>query len=261
MEDNEDSFMGGNELNSQLTGLNKGNLSKKVKIFITLTIFSIILISILIIIILVKNTKDSNKSTDSDDGNNNLEKLAEINCIYDILDINKNTILLGNDFIKTSNFDIFINNEKIKYTKEYKFSSFGINKVKYVLYEEIMMDYMFKEVNDLLSVEMISEKNCKIKSMISLFENSINLKEIKIKGFNTKEVKSLQKLFYNTSISEIDISDINTENVLNMSYMFSYTNIEKINIFKFNTNNVVDMSYMFQHCNSLKDIDISKLNT
>ena len=202
MEDNEDSFMGGNELNSQLTGLNKGYLSKKAKIFITITIFSIIiLISILNIIILAKNTNDSNKSNDSDDGNNNLEKLAEINCIYDIQDINKNTILLGNDFIKTSNFDIFINNEKIKYSKEYKFSSFGINKVKYVLYEEIIMDYMFKEVNDLLSVEMISEKNCKIKSMISLFENSINLKEIIVKGFDTKEVKSMKKLFYNTSIS------------------------------------------------------------
>jgi hypothetical protein len=46
------------------------------------------------------------------------------------------------------------------------------------------MDYMFKDVQDLISVEMKSDKNCKISSMIRAFENCTNLQSVKISGFN-----------------------------------------------------------------------------
>ena len=37
------------------------------------------------------------------------------------------------------------------------------------------MDYMFKDVKELTSVEMKSDKNCQIESMISTFENCEHL--------------------------------------------------------------------------------------
>jgi hypothetical protein len=54
---------------------------------------------------------------------------------------------------------------------------------------------MFKDVPDLLSVEMKSEQNCEITSMISTFENCENLNSFKITGFNGEKIKSMKKLF------------------------------------------------------------------
>ena len=66
---------------------------------------------------------------------------------------------------------------KILYSKVYKFDSIGYNMVKYIIYEDVGIDYRFKDIPNIISIEMISEKNCKIKSMISSFENSTNLKK------------------------------------------------------------------------------------
>ena len=118
--------------------------------------------------------------------------------------------------------------------------------MKYIIYEDVGIDYRFKDIPNIISIEMISEKNCKIKSMISSFENSTNLKKIIIKGFDTSKVKSMKKLFYKTSISEIDLSEINTESIEDMSYMLGFTNIEKLNLSNFNSSNVENISYMFQ---------------
>ena len=172
MEDNEE-YKTENELSSELTGLNKGDREKKKKllIIIGLATVTVLLITIIIIIIIV-SAKDNNSNNDNNNNNENLESIAEIKCIYDIQNINENTLLLGNEFIKNTNFDIYINDDKIKYSKEYKFSKTGLNNVKYIIYEDLQMDYLFKDVQDIISVEMISEKECKINSMISAFENA-----------------------------------------------------------------------------------------
>ena len=60
------------------------------------------------------------------------------------------------------------------------------------------MDNMFKGVSTLISVEMDSLNYVEIISMISTFENCTNLNTVKIKGFNTNKIKSMQKLFYNS---------------------------------------------------------------
>ena len=253
MENNEEIIIGDNEINSQLTGLNKGNATKKTKILLFTGISTLLLILIIIIIIIVVKNINNNKK-------NEYDKIAEINCIYNIQN-KKETIILGNEFVKNSEFDIYINGQKIKYSKKYQFSSIGINKVQYIIYEELGMDFMFKEVSEIINVEMISKKNCKITSMESMFEGAQNLEKIIIKGFDTSKVKSMKKLFYKTSLSEIDISDINTENIKDMSYMFAFTKIEKLNLSNFNTSQIEDMSFMFQECNTLLEIDISNFNT
>jgi len=46
------------------------------------------------------------------------------------------------------------------------------------------MDYTFRNVEDIISIEMISEKSGKITSMKSSFENCNNLEKIKINGFD-----------------------------------------------------------------------------
>ena len=130
-------------------------------------------------------------------------------------------------------FNIFINGELIKFTKEYKFNSSGKFNVKYVLYNDISMDYMFKGIESLISVEMVSTKNAQIKSMISTFEKCKRLEKFTISGFNTKNIKSLHKLFYETAIYEVDFKSIDTSNVEDYSYMLSLSNIETFNFSEF----------------------------
>ena len=50
------------------------------------------------------------------------------------------------------------------------------------------MDYMFKGVNELYSVNMESQKNCKILSMISTFEGCMTLNNFTIEGFDVSNL-------------------------------------------------------------------------
>jgi preprotein translocase subunit SecG len=150
---------------------NKKPLSKKEKmtIFIGIIIGILIVFCIIIIIVLANSKRnDEDKEPEKD-------KIGEIYCIYDITTTKNPTKLLGDEFNnKDSDFSIYINGELIKYSKEYQFKQVGKYNIKYVLHDKISMDYMFKNVNSLLSVDMASEKNAEIKSMISTFENCEN---------------------------------------------------------------------------------------
>ena len=126
---------------------------------------------------------------------------GQIECLYDINTVAKNTTLLGNEFINNyPRIEIYIDGNKIQYTKEYKFKDLGNHNIIYILYEDLNMDYMFKDVPDLISVKMKSENNCQILSMISTFENSESLYEFRITGFSGNRIKSMKKLFYGTNI-------------------------------------------------------------
>ena len=87
------------------------------------------------------------------------------------------------------------------------------------------MDYMFKDVQSIVSVEMNSDNNCKIFSMISTFENCKSLVKVNITGFNTQELTSMKKIFYNSLVSNVDLN-IELNNIEDMSYMFAGTFIE-----------------------------------
>ena len=58
------------------------------------------------------------------------------------------------------------------------------------------MKKMFKNIFSLVSVIMYSDKNCKIISLESTFENCQNLYDFEINGFDTSELTSLNKLFF-----------------------------------------------------------------
>jgi len=216
-----------NDINSELTGLNKGEKEKRRKQIIIGAavggIFFILIIIMIIIIIIAKS--DSNDSEEE-----KTEAIGEINCIYDIQTSIKSTLLLGNDFQKNSEFDIYVDGTKIKYEKEYKFNSVGFHNVSIKIYQPLNMNYMFKDIRNLLSVEMKSEKNIEIISMISTFENCENMNKFSIKGFNGEKIKSLHKLFYNNGIKTYNFESFNKK-ILKI-YLI-YLQILKLNILIF----------------------------
>ena len=121
MDDNGDNNVLINDINSSGLGLQKKTLPwKKIIIFGSIAIAVIILI-IVLIILLSKNSSD-NPSEDKISAGN-------IYCIYDISSDNTETNILGNEFNKLSNFDIYINGKIAKYSKTYKFDKIGTNTV------------------------------------------------------------------------------------------------------------------------------------
>ena len=255
------------EISSQLMGLNKTwDKTLKNKKLIIAIVCGIVLFSILLIIIILSlsnsDSKEEPKESDEPDKPHDPDDLVgEINCVYDIFITSNPIIILGQEFNKKNDFDILIDGQIIKYSRQYQFNSTGIHKIQFRLYEDINMDYMFKDVQSLYSVEMYSEKNCKILSMISTFENCYELEDFKIKGFSGSQIKSMQKLFYKSWLQTYSISMPDTHMLEDISYMFALTTIRDFSLKNLNTNNVKNMSHLLERCSSLISFDLTNINT
>ena len=162
----------GEEIKSELSGLNSDdNKLKKKQVIIGVSVMAFLIVLITIILIIV--------SSGSDDGDNSEQSgsvIGEINCVFEIENNDEKTKLFGDNFQSNSGFKIFIDDIEQKYEKAYKFSTTGNHKLQIKLYKALNMDYMFEGVEDLISVQMNSTNNTQITSMESTFENCIFLK-------------------------------------------------------------------------------------
>ena len=131
------------EIGSELTGFNKGDKdTKKKQLIIGAGIGIAVAILLLILIIVLANSG----SSDQEQKERTSSPIGEINLIYDIQNIKEPTALLGKDYNKElSDFDIYVNGNIIKYSKEYKFEKLGRNQVQIKLYSNLNMDYMFNK--------------------------------------------------------------------------------------------------------------------
>ena len=145
--------------------------------------------------------------------------LGKINCFYSLGNKDESS-LFSDDFQIPKAFDIYVDNVKINYTKEYKLKEKKEYNVTYIIYGDFNMSNMFKDIQTLNEIELNSEKKCNITSMENAFQNCQNLTQFKIKGFDTSKLVSLKNLFYETSLNSIELNDFNTQNVKDMSYMF-----------------------------------------
>jgi hypothetical protein len=253
----EGSPISADELNSDIGGLKTERMQQnKKKIIIAASITLGVILLIVLIIVLATAGKGSSSSSEEDETAGK-EVLGEIECLYDIQTKSEPTDLLGEEFDKSFLMSIEIEGTKIKYSKSYKFDKIGSKKVKYYIYDKsIQINNMFKDVDALTSAKFVSNTNVKITSMESLFENCISLEKFEIDGFDTSEVKSLKKLFYNCIIySSLDFLDkISTKQITDMSYMFSASDVVLFSPENLDLSSVTDMSHMFENCNSLQGV-------
>ena len=154
------------ELSSELTGLVKDD-SKLKKTYLMIGIgVAALLVILIIIIIIVASTRGDKEEASS------LPVYGIIKCIYDISSTGE-TKILGDDFTKSFELEMFIEGKVQKYSKTYKFNSTGYHDVQFKIHSEsgVNLDYMFKGVEDLNSIELTAERKCEITSMVSTFEN------------------------------------------------------------------------------------------
>jgi len=219
---------------ARLTDLKEPKKALTIKNIILFGIIStIIIILIIILFLLLMNSSSSKEANES-----------IISCIYDINSNEIETKILGDEFISPSKIDIYINETKIIFTKIYKFTKSGIYNIKFKFDGKVNMDNMFKDVVSLKSIQMNSLNDEIISSMISSFENCINLESFSIDGFSLNELRSTKKLFYNTNLKFLNLTNFNSTNLEDISYMFASTQLEKINL-NFNTENVKNILFYF----------------
>ena len=252
-----------NDINSAGSGLKNNNPSKlpwkKFLIICGILLFVIIAIFILIFILTKKNSNNNENKEKKQEEEENNSKIGRIKCLYN--KYRGDIQILGEDFIKNSDFDIYINNTKMNYSKVYNLNSYDTNIVEIILYSNLSMDNMFKDVSELISIEMSSLNYTKILSMTSTFENCNNLESFSVSGFDVSELKSMKKLFYNTNLKDYNFDNFNTNNLEDISYMFASSTFYSFKFPNINTENIIDMSYLFANCSSLNKLDISSLKT
>ena len=170
--------------------------------------------------------------------------------------------ILYEGFIPPKNFDVIIDGKKIEKYQDYKLNQTGEYNITYQIKQNnFSMSKMFTEVNNLISVEMISNGNCSLISIEQAFQNCKDLTHFSIKGFITSKLTSLKSLFCSTSLTTIDLQDFDTYLVEDMSYMFYGTKMKKLDLNFMSTRNVKNMEHMFSHCTELISLDISKFST
>ena len=152
MDDKDDDNELGMNLNDFDSGiqLEEPKSNKKIIIITIIIILLLLIIAVIIFIIFLPHGKSKP-----------INELIE--CKYNIKDNSKSNNILSEEFNLTSDLTIFIDDKKVKNTKTYKFKKAGENTVKYKINsKEINLDYIFKDVKTLNSVEMKSKKKKKI---------------------------------------------------------------------------------------------------
>ena len=224
----------------------KLNFSFECKIITSLIILFVIFSTIIIVI-----------SFSYENEYNTKEEIFYLNisCIYNVLNHSNLLPILSEEFPEKElqKFDIYINGTKLEKTsKNIIIYSNGFIEIYFIFHEysKIYLENIFKDVPNLISIKIDSTSNVKILSIKRAFENCENLENITFKGFNTSEITSMHKLFYNNPyLNKIDLDDtFSTKNVQDMSYMFAKTHISELNTKNFITTKTKNMSNMFYGC-------------
>ena len=198
----------------------------------------------------------------------------EINLIINIdkSEINKEIYFMDNydnyhnnlKELNDSNTELYINNQKYKYSKYFITKNEGKYNIKLKFNTNVKdCSYMFANCKTIEDINLLDFDTNNIINMKYMFYGC-NIKEIDLLSFNTKNVKIMNNMFENCKnlkYLELDFLDIN--NVTDISEMFKGCSslISLPDISNWNTENINKMSGLFEGCSSLKSLpDISKWN-
>ena len=125
---------------------------------------------------------------------------------------------------------------------------------------------MFKDCQNIRSIDLSSFYSSSILYTNEMFENCTSLEYINFGNFYTSNVVNMSRMFYNcSSLTKLNFNynNFNTIKVTDMSYMFTNCiNLsEIISLERFNTIQVTNMSYMFSNCSKLLRINLNNFKT
>lgn len=130
-----------------------------------------------------------------------------IYCLYHTDEVNAARYLFGKDFDKSNFIKIVINNEEIDISKlldangapggwRYRFPTQGDYHIKFYLKDDVEnLDYMFYDVDKLVTCDFYNFNKNNIKTMIGMFQECGNVTHINFRNFNARTLENISNLF------------------------------------------------------------------
>ena len=169
------------------------------------------------------------------------------------------------DELNSENCEIFLEGQKIKFTKFHIFSEEGIYTIKYVLKNKIKScKKMFFYCKYIKSIDLSNFNTEDVTDMSLMFINCFNLEEINFGNFKTSKVTNMEGMFESCiGLKSLNLSSFdNTSNVENMNSMFLLcASLQELNLANFNTEKVKDMNSIFGGIINLKNLDLSSFSS
>ena len=125
---------------------------------ISAIIFVVICIFLVVIIIVFVRHESTRPFTPE-------EIVGSIKCIYYINITNKEVELLSKEYNNKSNIDLTIDNKRVEFKKKYSFNKEGYHNITFYIDQNETLDYMYKDIISLISVELYSRQDINIISM------------------------------------------------------------------------------------------------
>ena len=166
--------------------------------------------------------------------------------------------------LNIDNFVIFIN-DKLYESKEYFIpEKVGIYHIKIITKNNIQDCFgLFYDCLNIIDIDLSSFDTKNVSNMSYMFSYCENLENINLSFFSTKNVTDMKFMFsFCEKLENINLSFFNTKNVTDMEGMFNRCiNMKNINLSSFDTKNVTNMRFMFYYCKKLKNINLSSFDT
>ena len=124
--------------------------------------------------------------------------------------------------------------------------------------------YLFLGFSQLTTIEGLNYVDTtQTIDMHGMFKNCDQLVSLDLQSFDTSQVTSLDSMFTGCEkLSYLNISSFNTQQVTNMNYMFSQCYaLESIDVTHFDTSKVESMKGMFDGCVIFTELDLSSFVT
>lgn len=99
----------------------------------------------------------------------------------------------------------------------------------------------------------------RLTTMFNLFRNCNNVTSLDLSGWNTSKVTNMNSMFLNcNNLTSLDLSGFNTSKVTNILYMFQYCHsLTSLNVRNWNTSLITSISGVFQNCMNLESLNLS----
>ena len=198
----------------------------------------------------------------------------KITCKYDINNPNNDEQIVSHEFkdYSKSNISIYIDDKLEEYKIRQKFSEKGIHTVTFLVNRVLKLENMFKNIGNLISINITSRNGYLATSLSHAFLNCIKLENISF-YINTDDPKDMSYMFSNCKVLKNVIFNLgdnkkNTNKTRLASTVDSMTNmfsgciaLTSLNLTLFDTKNVKNFSSIFENCESLTSLNLSNFNT
>ena len=172
------------------------------------------------------------------------------------------TILLSESYEGELPYKIIINEKEENFESKYYDLEEEKNNITLKFNTQISsFASMFKNLENILEINISNFDMSQITNMENMFYNCINLEYINLSNNNFSHVNEIKDIFYNCmNLKSLNLSNSDFSNIENtIALFYKYSNLISIDLYNSDFSNVQLAMLMFYDCNKLEFINLTKI--